>query len=203
MVRMNAPTTVPARPPRPPNRPRAADHRRGNRGEDVVLADGRRTGPGLRGEVEARERRKQTRKAVGRGIDPDDRSAGQICRTFARPRRLDRVFPPRDTRNQSQKTASTTSIHAAKQKPRKLPLPIAIHPPGRLPPSVGRIRSATPDRIDHVASVTRNGCSRRTEISTPFNAPAAGADQQDEGKPECRRSLPSYRTASPPAPSTN
>ena len=77
IVRMKAPTMVPGEAAAAAEQADAADHRRGDRGEDVVLADGRRAGAGLGGEVERRERREDAGQAVGEDIDPEQRDAGE------------------------------------------------------------------------------------------------------------------------------
>src|SRR5215207_7898714 len=78
------------------------------------------------------------------------------------------AIPRRVRLNQSQKATSMTRSHTALDTPCQDMLPNAIQPDGRLPPSVGRIRSAVPERIDQVASVTRKGCSLSTVIRTPL-----------------------------------
>ena len=45
-----------------------------------------------------------------------------------------------------------------------------MRPWRRVPPSTGRIANATPPQIDHVASVTMNGCRPLNAISEPVRA---------------------------------
>ena len=61
-VRMKAPIIVPSEVAAAAEEADAADHRRGDRGEDVVLADGRRAGAGLGGEVERGAARRRGRR---------------------------------------------------------------------------------------------------------------------------------------------
>ena len=74
-------------------------------------------------------------------------------------------------RNHSQNRKRTIRIQTELDKERKVALPNAIQPAGSEPPSVGRMRSAAPERIDQVASVTRKGCRRSTEMIRPLAIP--------------------------------
>ena len=57
--------------------------------------------------------------------------------------------------------------------PTAAPLIQPEKPPGTEPPAVGSTYSAMPSKIDQVASVTMNGCSRSLPTSTPLIIPAA------------------------------
>src|SRR5580700_9089675 len=81
------------------------------------------------------------------------------------------VTPRRVLRNHNQNRKRTIRIQTELDRPSLLLLPKVIQPAGREPPSVGRIRRAAPERIDQVASVTRNGCRRRSEMSRPLVMP--------------------------------
>ena len=67
----------------------AADHRGGDREQDVVLADGRRAGAGLGGQVERGGGGEEAGEAVGQDVDPGDRDAGEEGRLLAGAGRLD------------------------------------------------------------------------------------------------------------------
>src|SRR4029079_8002022 len=81
------------------------------------------------------------------------------------------LTPSRVARNHAQKMRRTIRIHTDVESPKIIALPPDIHASGKLPPSIGRTSSAAPERIDHAASVTRNGWRRRIEISNPLTAP--------------------------------
>src|ERR1700730_5490359 len=74
-------------------------------------------------------------------------------------------------RNHIQNSKRASSAQTELDKPSKEELPNFIHPGGKLPPSVGSTSSAAPERIDQVASVTRNGWSFRIAMINPFTIP--------------------------------
>src|SRR5438270_5003564 len=79
--------------------------------------------------------------------------------------------PSRVSRNHFQNTQRRMSIQTEVERPKNDALPNHIHAVGREPPSIGKMSSDAPERIDQVARVTRKGWSRRTEMRRPLTAP--------------------------------
>ena len=74
-------------------------------------------------------------------------------------------------RNHSHTAVRTANAQTALGRPAVLSPIQAANPAGTVPPAVGRTTSAMPSKMDHVASVTMNGCRPSQPMSRPLTMP--------------------------------
>src|SRR5579862_5880194 len=78
--------------------------------------------------------------------------------------------------NQDHTTIIATMVQAAFGNPADDVLIQLAKPSGIDPPCTGRMSNAIPLTIDHVASVTMNGCSSKIPIRAPLSTPTAAPE---------------------------